>query len=404
MEYTNNWRSTDSIDVLKALERHKEKFGLIRIADITSLDFLNIPVYICLRPRGKTLCVSAGKGLNHIDSIVSAGMESVEIDVAERVEPSEYIHRAYKDIEEENRLSYRLIPSYKQSHFNHDMVVTWMLMEGYKTKKKFMYPACLVSLDKTLLREPINTFPWSSNGLASGMTFEDAFLSGLYEVIERDAWSCWEYFNRVNNIPFKALCEDSIVYKSTNKLIDKIKSAGLDLVINPLETELQIPVYRCLLLNSYDHAGGVSLGFGCHHNSEVALNRAITEAVQARAVYISGARDDIVVNSILKSQNLDIEDYKSNFIPSVHKEYNNTVGSTGDAIMSILDKLRFLDHHEPLVYRFKNDDPFVVVRVVAPSLAPSGARKGLPMSRHPRISSFNPELDSLSNLFASNYK
>lgn len=84
----------------------------------------------------------------------------------------------------------------------------------------------------------MSIFPWSSNSLASGLTIEDAVLSGLYEVIERDAWSCWEHQHRLYGMPFSALVEDTIPFSSTKNLIEKIKTAGLDLIINPLETDL----------------------------------------------------------------------------------------------------------------------------------------------------------------------
>lgn len=399
--HTNNWRQTKSSEAYSLILKHHADFGLVRIANITNLDYLNIPVYIGLRPRGKTLCVSAGKGLNHIDSIVSAGMESIEIDVAERVDQTEYFHSSYSQLSESVQIPFDLIPSYKSSQFSANTVATWMKLYGLNTGTSFYYPACLITLDKTYLSEPLNTFPWSSNGLASGLTTSDAILSALYEVIERDAWSCWESYNRKHCIPFSAVLEDSIPFESTKNLISKIKDATLDVVINPLATDIGIPVYRCLLLNPSDQAGAISLGFGCHHIDEIAINRAITEAVQARAVYISGARDDIVVNSIMSSANLDVEAFKSLFIPAVFNGSNFSQLDTESAIKNILSLFHSLGMHEPLVYEFLNAAPFSVVRIVAPSLAPSGARKGLPISKHPRFSSFQPKLTGLAALFSS---
>jgi len=39
---------------------------------------------------------------------------------------------------------------------------------------------------------------------------------------------------------------------------------------------------------------GIHYGFGCHLAPEVALSRALTEAVQTRLTYISGSRDDLL--------------------------------------------------------------------------------------------------------------
>jgi YcaO-like protein with predicted kinase domain len=396
---SNNWRKTTSEAALELIQKHHARFGLCRIADITSLDVLGFPIYIALRPRGKTLCVSAGKGLSHTDSIVSAGMESIEIDVAERVDPSEYFNANYSMLDREQRLPFEYIPFYVNSFFDKQSVVTWMSLHGLQSNQSFYYPASLVSLDKSYHSEPMSTFPWSSNGLASGLTVEDAVLSGLYEVIERDAWSCWEHQHRLYGMPFSALVEDTIPFSSTKKLIEKIKTAGLDLIINPLETDLGLPVYRCVLLNSNDPAGAISLGFGCHHRDEIALNRAITEAAQARAVYISGARDDIVTHSLMKSDNLDISLFKTYFLPVRFEATATDVEDVDAALSHLLQVFEDLGMHEPLVYIFKNSEPFSVVRVICPSLAPSGARKGLPVSLHPRYSHFQPTLKGISALF-----
>ena len=95
MNVTNNWRSTSSSEAFELIKKFGKNYGIERIADITSLDVTEIPIYIGLRPRGKTLCVSAGKGLTRIDSIVSAGMESIEIDVAENVKQDLYNNSSY---------------------------------------------------------------------------------------------------------------------------------------------------------------------------------------------------------------------------------------------------------------------------------------------------------------------
>lgn len=398
---SNNWRSTSSLEAFNLITEHSANYGLKRLADLTSLDFLNIPVYIGLRPRGKTLCVSAGKGLTHIDSIVSAAMESIEIDVAERVDNLVTLVGCFNELPQSSRVPFELIPYYSRSHFNPYSTATWVPTKGIATGKSFYYPAALISLNKSCLKEPLNTFPWSSNGLASGLTHDDAVLSGLYEVIERDAWSCWEFFASRKNYPLPYVVDETVPFPSTRNLISRIRSAGLDLILNPLPTEFSVPAFRCLLLNSYDHAGAISLGFGCHHSDEIALNRAITEAVQARAVYISGARDDIVAHSILSSNAFDISCFKANFIPEPFFPAGNPTMSADIAISTIIESFASHDLHEPLVYTFDDPGPFTVVRVVCPSLTPSGGRKGHAPTSHPRYKQFSPPINGIGNLFLS---
>ena len=326
-------------------------------------------------------------------------MESIEIDVAENVKQDLYNNSSYNQLECHHKIPFSLIPHYSTSRFDEDSMVSWLQLTGLKTLKKFYFPAALVSLDKQHLSEPLNTFPWSSNGLASGITRLDAILSGLYEVIERDAWTCWEYFSRIHSFPLYSTELSTIRIDSTQNIINQIKRAGMDLIINPLQTDIGIPVYRCLLLNSSDQAGAISLGFGCHHNNEIAINRAITEAAQARAVYISGARDDIVIHSIMKSDEFDSEKFKENFIPEKFKSECAEILDPEFAVEDLIKRFDTLGMHEPIIFDFEDPGPFAVVRVICPSLAPSGGRKGHAHSNHPRIKGFEPRITGVGFLF-----
>ncbi|MEV7028408.1 YcaO-like family protein, partial [Kitasatospora sp. NPDC093558] len=53
-------------------------FGVTRIADITWLDDIGIPVYQAIRPNGRYLSVFQGKGIDRISAKVSAAMEAIE--------------------------------------------------------------------------------------------------------------------------------------------------------------------------------------------------------------------------------------------------------------------------------------------------------------------------------------
>src|SRR5262249_21639866 len=71
-------------------------FGITRCADITRLDAdLGMPVFAAIRPRATVLQSSAGKGLSVAAAKVSALMEAIELDVAERPQTS-LLRRATK--------------------------------------------------------------------------------------------------------------------------------------------------------------------------------------------------------------------------------------------------------------------------------------------------------------------
>src|SRR5215831_2266787 len=62
-------------------------FGITRLANITGLDTIGIPVWTAVRPLGCSLSVSQGKGVSHELAVVSAIMESVEVFHAEQPRP-----------------------------------------------------------------------------------------------------------------------------------------------------------------------------------------------------------------------------------------------------------------------------------------------------------------------------
>src|SRR5690606_30183412 len=52
--------------------------GITRIAELTGLDTLGIPVFAAIRPMGKSLSTQQGKGLTAEAARISALMESLE--------------------------------------------------------------------------------------------------------------------------------------------------------------------------------------------------------------------------------------------------------------------------------------------------------------------------------------
>ncbi len=60
--------------------------GITRIADVTGLDVIGIPVSLAIRPAARSLVVSAGKGLTVAGARVAALMESLECWYAENLD------------------------------------------------------------------------------------------------------------------------------------------------------------------------------------------------------------------------------------------------------------------------------------------------------------------------------
>lgn len=383
------WRKTSSRDVLSLIERERATFGLSRVVDITSLDITGIPVYLCIRPRGALFTVSAGKGITHLDSLVSAAMESIEIDVAERLNHDFATHSSYNQLPLKKRIPFHLLPAISTSAISMDSPFDWVTSKTIDNKFSFFLPHSFVSLNSKVINNSLAPFAWGTNGLASSVNRDEAILSGIYEVVERDTIFCWSnYVNSNPNVHLYTIDLDTIPYESSANLIHKIQTSGLKLFLIQLRNELNLPVFKCHILNDIDPARYSASGYGCHHVTEIAINRAITEAIQGRTCFISGSREDILNRKFSNNNFTNAYRYFSGMTKeSLHHEPFDFI-STENALYSIQSRFKDLNWHPPVVFTYPNSGPFSVVKVFCPSLMPVSF-SGMTIS-HPRTQYFSP--------------
>jgi YcaO-like protein with predicted kinase domain len=75
-------------ETLARLKPLLPQMGITRLANVTGLDTIGIPVVMSVRPCSRSLSVSQGKGLDLDSAKASAAMESIEGYHAERVSGS----------------------------------------------------------------------------------------------------------------------------------------------------------------------------------------------------------------------------------------------------------------------------------------------------------------------------
>lgn len=261
--------------------------GITRIAELTGLDTLGIPVFAAIRPMGKSLSTQQGKGLTADAARVSALMESLETYSAEELCPAlRGSHRALRDhhrVVDVRRLA--------RPRKRLDLQANWPWVRGFDlvAGEPVLVPWQAVTLDTTFTRPPV--FDISSNGLASGNVRVEAIVHGLCEVIERDAEAAWRRSGSDRRIVL-----DSIDDPACRALIDRIAAAGARVFVWDLASDVGICAIGCaIVLDPREPAWrtlGIYEGFGAHLVPEVAIARAVTEAAQTRLTYIAGGRDD----------------------------------------------------------------------------------------------------------------
>ena len=133
----------------------------------------------------------------------------------------------------------------------------------------------------------------SSNGLASGNHRLEALTHAICEVIERDATTLWV---QSSDECRDGTCVDldTVDDGACRHVLELYKKAEVDVIVWETTSDANVASFFCRITDrsSVDplHA---TLGLGCHTDRGIALLRALTEAAQGRATFISGSRDDL---------------------------------------------------------------------------------------------------------------
>lgn len=272
------------------------RFGITRLANITGLDSIGIPVVVAVRPSSRGLATAQGKGIDLASAKASALMEAIETWHAERIETL-----ARQDTFDELRrggLAINILQLQCRPGKAPPMLrpVNWILGHDLMTDQPVWIPWESVSCDfsSSLVRQA--TFLQSTNGLASGNHLMEAIVHALCEVIERDAITLHKYASRA--VRAQRQVDPATVEDERCRLVlEKLHEAGVGVGVWDCTSDIGIAVFSVLIADSPDTQRcaprGPFRGYGCHLARSIALLRALTEAVQSRLTYISGSRDDL---------------------------------------------------------------------------------------------------------------
>lgn len=272
----------------ETLERAASKMpkaGITRVADITDLDRIGIPVFSSIRPLAEIGAISVynGKGATPTEARVSAMMEGIERYSGEVRDMELKISRFSEISKHENALDPRdlILPQASDP----DAEIPWVIGHDLVSDEEIFVPANAVfhplSHSYNLL------FRTNTNGLASGNVLEEAVFHGLSEVIERDAWSLVEASR--NTGPRVTGISDSLA----ESLLDKFSKADVDVIVRDITSDIGIPT--CAAISDDLQLRDPTLlttGMGTHTSARVAVLRALTEVAQSRLTQIHGARED----------------------------------------------------------------------------------------------------------------
>lgn len=266
--------------------------GMTRLAELTDLDDLGVPVVSAIRPNGRSLATQQGKGVSLAAAQASAMMECIETWHAEHVALPVWRGTLAQAVARGPVIDVDALPRLRRLPRREvlDWVEGWDFLAGNVGGVRLV-PRGAVTLDCTFDPTSPPIFDVSSNGLASGNERHEAAAHALCEVIERDAEARWRQTGADRRVVL-----DTITAPATRTLLARLRRAGSRVAVWDLTSDVGVPVYgACLIEDPAEPSWrglGVYQGFGCHLDPEVAVSRALTEAVQTRLTYIAGSRDD----------------------------------------------------------------------------------------------------------------
>lgn len=284
---------------LQSASKLQTQYGITRIADITHLDRIGIPVINVIVPDSPDIIgVYNGKGITKEHAVASGLMEALERQICARCD----VDRAFVPVAEMHEyLDLPALGWIGPGAGGIECVRGVDLLGG----AKIAVPLGLVQCPRTGHQHFTNV---STNGLASGNTATEAVLHALLELCERHLWSrvhvlahMWPRSLRAHagiltDEPDDPLASEIEVRPDTpviGELVKKIERGGLRFrLLAYAHAKWPVAMMSCISADGGD-AMYYHLGFGCSWSPLHAAVRAITEAVQVRVADISGTREDL---------------------------------------------------------------------------------------------------------------
>lgn len=266
-----------------------DRCGITRIADVTALDVLDIPVFHSMRPAAAPglNTVTSGKGATRQAAKVSAMMEAIERTWCEP--PADGI----PDLASHNELRRAGVPALdprklilrRGTAWTPDTPLAWWPARELGTDVEVLVPALAVF---TPFTDDHDMFMSNTIGLASGNSPQEALLHGLLEAVEQDCTAFGETLKGGRRIRLESLPSGPA------ELVERFLRWGVEIQVFGYVNEIGVPTVF-VTTDDTNAADGLLIngGAGCHLDPVVATNRALTEAAQSRLAVISGAREDL---------------------------------------------------------------------------------------------------------------
>ena len=335
-----------------------------------------------------------GKGLNKLQSKVSALAEAIERMSCSFSPSDAYVTSCYQELKNRNKniVAPNDVMGFSDNQFKADQSNQTSFGPNIPRKFKDTFPLrwiqtnCLI--DNCEFYIPIELVYFrcgdssglcttDSNGVAAGNTIEEAFVHAFLELVERDAFAIWWY---------NCISRPTLVVKGKCKHIDALlwrhEQCGNTVTFFDISNDLKIPVVAAVLEVGGSQHSWYEVTAGAHFNPRVAILRALTELGQKYEIgYLKRRQHPLAYKETkLRDEHPWIFD-DMDLVSSVNLENLCTQSfdlkkSVKEIIVDIvktnLDNSRIF-----AIDLTKMSTRFPVVRVIVPGLSPHWPRFGI---------------------------
>jgi YcaO-like protein with predicted kinase domain len=290
---TSDGGSLPPSELLVRLQGKKAAMGITRVANVTGLDRIGIPVMMVCRPNARSLAVSQGKGLDLDTATISGLMEAVELHHAEHIALPLKLGSFAELAGSHSMINVDRLAKVRGSAYHRDLQMLWVEGIDLFSGGDRLLPFECVRANFTLPAPPgSGCFDCSSNGLGSGTTMAGAICHAICEIIERDATALWNA-RPLHDRRKTGLYLSTLDDPHCTGLLAKFDAAEIDVAVFDTTSDSGIASFFCAITDRRDTNGHLGIGAAAHPARATALMKALTEAAQVRMTYVSGARDDL---------------------------------------------------------------------------------------------------------------
>ena len=119
-------RTVDPAATFARVQPYLAGMGITRVANVTGLDRIGVPVVMVCRPNSRSLAVSQGKGLTLDAAKASGVMEAIELYHAERIELPLKLGSARELARTHRLVDLDALPRRADSRFHPDLPMLWI--------------------------------------------------------------------------------------------------------------------------------------------------------------------------------------------------------------------------------------------------------------------------------------